>query len=323
MLGDGSIGQFEVQELVDRPTEEIKRAIEGFFADARRDDLLLLYFSGHGVLSQSRRFFFATATTSLQYLRATAIEDGFVNGVMQESRARIDRPHPRLLSQRRVRQGPDPQERADGRRRAPMVVLLVENVRGMKALGRSFSLVKGRWWATFGTLIVAYLLITIVQLPLSFVLGVMFAAVDSEVTMAIVTTFVTIVGYAISLPLGAAITALIYFDLRIRKEGFDLELLAQRIGHEDGAIPGGVPMPQRKVWTPPGAQPYPQQQPPPAYGAPQPPPGPPSYGGYGPPQPPPSYGGFAPPQAPQPSSGFAPAPPQPEPPREDTEPPPR
>ena len=88
VLADGSIGQFEVQELVDRPTEEIKRAIEGFFAEARRADLLLLYFSGHGVLSQGRRFYFATASTSLQYLRATAIEDGFVNGVMQESRAR-------------------------------------------------------------------------------------------------------------------------------------------------------------------------------------------------------------------------------------------
>ncbi len=88
VLGDGSIGRFDVQELVDRPTEEIKRAIEGFFAEARRTDLLLLYFSGHGVLSQSRRFYFATSSTALQYLRATAIEDGFVNGVMQESRAR-------------------------------------------------------------------------------------------------------------------------------------------------------------------------------------------------------------------------------------------
>lgn len=88
VLGDATIGQFEVQALVDRSTEEIKRAIEGFFAESRRDDLLLLYFSGHGVLSQSRRFYFATASTSLDYLRATAIEDGFVNGVMQESRAR-------------------------------------------------------------------------------------------------------------------------------------------------------------------------------------------------------------------------------------------
>jgi hypothetical protein len=88
VLGDGTVGRFDVQELVDRPTEEVKRTIEGFFADARPDDLLLLYFSGHGVLSQSRRFYFATATTALDFLRATAIEDSFVNAVMQESRAR-------------------------------------------------------------------------------------------------------------------------------------------------------------------------------------------------------------------------------------------
>ncbi len=88
VLGDESIGGFEVRELVDRPTDEVKRAIEGFFGDARPDDLLLLYFSGHGVLSQSRRFYFATASTTLEYLRTTAIEDGFVNGVMHDSRAR-------------------------------------------------------------------------------------------------------------------------------------------------------------------------------------------------------------------------------------------
>ena len=88
VLGDGSIGEFEVDRLVDRSTEDLKKEIEGFFADARRDDLLLLYFSCHGVLSQSRRFYFATSTTALNLLRATAIEDSFVNDVMQHSRAR-------------------------------------------------------------------------------------------------------------------------------------------------------------------------------------------------------------------------------------------
>src|SRR3712207_5691851 len=71
VLQDGLIGEFDVTRLVDRPTEELKMRIESFFADARRDDLLLLYFSCHGVLSQSRRFYFATATTALDVLRAT------------------------------------------------------------------------------------------------------------------------------------------------------------------------------------------------------------------------------------------------------------
>ena len=88
VLEDGSIGEFEVSRLVDHSTEELKREIEGFFGDARRDDLLLLYFSCHGVLSQSRQFYFATSTTALKLLRATAIEDSFVNDVMRHSRAR-------------------------------------------------------------------------------------------------------------------------------------------------------------------------------------------------------------------------------------------
>ena len=41
VLRDDSIGGFEVAELIDRPTEEIKRAVEGFFDEAQREDLLL------------------------------------------------------------------------------------------------------------------------------------------------------------------------------------------------------------------------------------------------------------------------------------------
>jgi hypothetical protein len=88
VLGDAEVGGFEVQQLIDRPTEELRQEIETFFDQGRPHDLLLLYVSGHGVLSQSRRFYFATATTSMQLLRSTAIEDSFVNDVMQGSRAR-------------------------------------------------------------------------------------------------------------------------------------------------------------------------------------------------------------------------------------------
>ena len=88
VLGDEAIGGFETRELIDRPTEELRGEIEEFFGDGRPPDLLLLYVSGHGVLSQSRRFYFATASTKLRLLRSTAIEDGFVNDVMQSSRAR-------------------------------------------------------------------------------------------------------------------------------------------------------------------------------------------------------------------------------------------
>src|SRR4051812_17797767 len=88
VLGDEAIGGFDVRQLIDRPAEDLRRGVETVFGEGRPQDLLLLYVSGHGVLSQSRRFYFATANTSLQLLRSTAIEDGFVNDVMQASRAR-------------------------------------------------------------------------------------------------------------------------------------------------------------------------------------------------------------------------------------------
>jgi hypothetical protein len=88
VLGDEEIGGFEVERLVDEPTDTVKKRIEDFFRDSRRQDLLLFYFSGHGVLAQDRRFYFATASTELQWVRTTAIDDRFVNEAMDQSRAR-------------------------------------------------------------------------------------------------------------------------------------------------------------------------------------------------------------------------------------------
>ena len=88
-LADPSIGAFEVQEpLVNRPTEEIRQEIEGFFDAARPRDLLLLYFSGHGVIAKDGRLYFAAANTKVDRLLATGIGEGFVNDVMRHSRAR-------------------------------------------------------------------------------------------------------------------------------------------------------------------------------------------------------------------------------------------
>jgi uncharacterized caspase-like protein len=88
VLADPSIGGFTVSTLIDRPTDEVKEEIEGFFEDVRPDALLLLYLTGHGVLSKTRRLYFATTTTKLNRLRATSIEDGFVHDVMKQSRSR-------------------------------------------------------------------------------------------------------------------------------------------------------------------------------------------------------------------------------------------
>ena len=57
-----------------------------------------------------------------------------------------------------------------------MPVLLVEGLRGRKALGRSFQLVKGRWWRTFGVIVVGFLLAGIVSAIVqgAFLIGIIF-----------------------------------------------------------------------------------------------------------------------------------------------------
>jgi hypothetical protein len=94
--------------------------------------------------------------------------------------------------------------------------LVVEGHRGTKAMARSWGLVGGHWWHAFGTLLVAWLVIGVVNavitLPFSdaswFVQGLV-AAVATVVT----------------LPYGVLVGVLLYLDLRARKERLTLEAL--------------------------------------------------------------------------------------------------
>jgi hypothetical protein len=82
----------------------------------------------------------------------------------------------------------------------------------------------------------------------------------------------------------ASVLTVLYFDLRVRKEGFDLRLLARGVGQDASAYATSAQAVGEASGL--GAGGFA----PPA----QPPPG----GGFAPPAPPPQSGGFAPPQAP-------------------------
>ncbi|HWH00797.1 MAG TPA: glycogen debranching protein GlgX [Pilimelia sp.] len=89
VLSDPEIGDYAVTTLLDRPTEEVRREIEGFFRSAGNDDQLLLHFSGHGKRAgPTNRLYLCTASTELAYLGATAIEADFVNDQMEQSPSR-------------------------------------------------------------------------------------------------------------------------------------------------------------------------------------------------------------------------------------------
>ena len=113
--------------------------------------------------------------------------------------------------------------------------LLVEGLRGRKALGRSFQLVKGRWWRTFGVLLVGFILAAIVSTVVQavFLIGIVVGE-DNDALVLVLSAIAGTVGLAVTTPFQAALLTVVYFDLRVRKEGFDLELLAQEIG---GTVP--------------------------------------------------------------------------------------
>jgi hypothetical protein len=87
VLKDPSIGGFEVQMLPNKTKKDTEIAIQTFFENSKRDDLLLLYFSGHGMKDKDSLLYFATKDTQNKYLRSTAVSAKFVNEIMNASRS--------------------------------------------------------------------------------------------------------------------------------------------------------------------------------------------------------------------------------------------
>ncbi len=113
--------------------------------------------------------------------------------------------------------------------------LVVEDQTATGAMGRSWTLVKDRWWATFGTILVSTLLIFIISAILQgLIVAPVIAGADSGLVGAILNTIGTVVTNTITIPLQAAVLTILYFDLRVRKEGFDLALLSEGVGDPTG-----------------------------------------------------------------------------------------
>ena len=87
VLQDPTIGGFEVRSLLNEPSPKVAEEIEAFFAERQRDDLALLYFSGHGVKDTDGQLYFAMPNTRLNRLRSTSIKASDVNEIMRGSRA--------------------------------------------------------------------------------------------------------------------------------------------------------------------------------------------------------------------------------------------
>jgi hypothetical protein len=110
-----------------------------------------------------------------------------------------------------------------------------------------------------------------------------FTGRDNEFVFDLANGIFGAVASVLTIPFVAAVVAVIYFDLRVRKEGFDLQLMAQRIGAPPRAVtPTPMPWSSQPApgfgggWTPPPPPPgwTPPHPPPPSGPPPGPPPGP-------------------------------------------------
>jgi hypothetical protein len=125
-------------------------------------------------------------------------------------------------------------------------VLLLEGLRGMAAVSRSMSLVTGRWWATFGRLLVGLILIIVAVFLVNVIGSAITHGVSSVSLYLIINGIVGIIISVFVAPFYAALVTVTYTDLRVRKEGVSSEVLLS------GATPTG---------TPPGVEPLPGSAP--------------------------------------------------------------
>ena len=84
VLGDPEIGNFDVSLLVDEPEGVVRRKIARLYAHRRKSDLLLLYYSGHGIRDEHGDLYLAARDTEMELVGATALDAAYV-------RARIDK----------------------------------------------------------------------------------------------------------------------------------------------------------------------------------------------------------------------------------------
>jgi hypothetical protein len=119
-------------------------------------------------------------------------------------------------------------------------VVLLEDVGPFEAMARSFRLVRGKFWHTFGVLVVSLLVTFVAYFVFQLGFGLLIRAGHSVTGLFVQSTLVLSISGVLITPFLAAVVAILYIDLRVRKEGFDLELLAQRVGRTD-LVPAAAP----------------------------------------------------------------------------------
>jgi hypothetical protein len=112
-------------------------------------------------------------------------------------------------------------------------VIIAEDSGGAESLGRSWELTKGYRWKIFVAGLVSIAVSTAItygiQIPLLIVSAASFTPGTAPVWFVILNALASILGSVIPAPLLAIASCLIYYDARVRKEGFDLQRMLDQL----------------------------------------------------------------------------------------------
>jgi hypothetical protein len=106
-------------------------------------------------------------------------------------------------------------------------VLVVEGTKGTDALRRSWRLSADHFWKVLGVFILGGILSFIIGGVFQLPFGVIASTMDSGGW--IVEATGNSIGQVLAAPFATIIQVLLYFDMRIRKEGFDLAVMAEEL----------------------------------------------------------------------------------------------
>ena len=137
--------------------------------------------------------------------------------------------------------------------------LLLEGQPVTGAMRRSWALTKGSFWRVLGILLLTTIIVSvgiqIIGLPFGVAGGLGGALVGPDTSfvalavMLLVSSIGTVLAGAVFYPFSAAVTGLLYIDLRMRREGLDVQLLqASGSGAPAPGTPGGPAVPGGPGW---------------------------------------------------------------------------
>jgi hypothetical protein len=105
-------------------------------------------------------------------------------------------------------------------------VAAIEGLKNSAALARSRDLTRGHFWHVLGTMLLAWIIVMGLLFGLAIALGMVFASIGVPERLTELLTGLLMVPL---FPLIAVTTSLLYYDLRVRGEGADVQAMVNAL----------------------------------------------------------------------------------------------